>query len=195
LIRGHKKQEARPAPVNQETPVSISPAAKPSLKNALWPLIYKYTHILNTKQIIRITFIISCIYLLVSIIYPWVGLRKIKLPKVTEAKITAQQAEAKQEIKPFEFYLEGAKNRQIFAGTLAQGTALPASAASADLIKEVNLVGIIAGENPQAIIEDKKSQKTYYVSKGQFVGEFQVDDILEGKIILNYKGQRYELYL
>ena len=64
-----------------------------------------------------------------------------------------------------------------------------------DLVKQLNLVGIIAGENPQAVIEDKNTQKTYYLNKGQFLGEIQLEDILEGKIIINHKGQRFELYL
>ena len=75
------------------------------------------------------------------------------------------------------------------------GTSQPAIAANVDLLKDITLVGIITGANPQAVIEDKKSLKNYYVTKGQFIGQMQVEDIQEGKIIINYKGQKYELYL
>jgi type II secretory pathway component PulC len=115
---------------------------------------------------------------------------------MNEEKIAPQEAEPVQEVKPYEFYLEGIKSKQIFSSaSRPEETARPASAASADLIKGINLVGIISGDRPQAIIEDKIMQKTYYVAKGQFVGAFQVEDIQEGKVILSYRGERFELYL
>ncbi len=87
-------------------------------------------------------------------------------------------------------------NRQIFVSPAEQKTEkLMISGVNIDLIKDMSLVGIIAGENPQAIIEDKKTQKTFYLSRGQFMGEFQVKEIKEGKVILDYKGQSYELYM
>jgi type II secretory pathway component PulC len=62
-----------------------------------------------------------------------------------------------------------------------------------ELMKEINLLGVISGANPQAVIEDKKSGKTYYVTEGQMIGDFQVEEIGYGKIILNYNGQKFEL--
>ena len=89
--------------------------------------------------------------------------------------------------------MEGVRQRRIFGNILVQQAGIANAAANADLIKKINLVGIIAGENPQAIIEDKDARKTYSVTKGQAIGEFRVEDIQEGKIILEYRGQRYEL--
>lgn len=62
-------------------------------------------------------------------------------------------------------------------------------------IQDLSLMGIISGDNPQAAIQDKKTQKVYYVSKGESVADFLIEDIQDGKIILGYKGQRYELRL
>lgn len=59
----------------------------------------------------------------------------------------------------------------------------------------LGLVGIVPGENPQAIIEDKKNQKTYYLSKGQSANDITVQEIKEDKTILEYKGKRVTLFL
>ncbi len=191
LIRGQKKQEKV---VDKEFPPVIK-EPKPAIRPLLNPLFHNYRNFLNIRKIIAAAFVASCIYLIISFVWPWVGLRKIKLPQVSEVKIIDEKIETKPQVKPYESYLEGIRGRQVFGTAAVPQTKAPANAISADLVKDINLVGIISGENPQAIIEDAKTHKTYYVTKGQFIGELQVEEIQEGKIVLNYQGQRYELYL
>ena len=190
LIRGQKKKEAvlgSPAVISKAIPKS----AKPSLALAA----QKYLSFLDIKKIILAGFIISCIYLVLTFSYPLYGLKRISLPKVSQEKAAGPEQGAKEEIRPVDYYLEGTE-RQIFtAPTASQEAGQPISVVGADLVKDISLIGIIAGETPQAVIEDKKAQKTLYVSRGQFIGELQVEDIQEGKIILSYKGQKFELYL
>lgn len=138
--------------------------------------------------------VISVAYLIGTFIYPWVGLNKVKLPDPEVASIE-QSVERKTDVKPYEFYAQGMKNSQIFGSIASQGNAEPAANIKSEIIKDINLVGIISGDNPQAVIEDKKTQKTYYVTKGQLIGDLLVDDIQEGKIILISAGQKFELYL
>lgn len=64
-----------------------------------------------------------------------------------------------------------------------------------EVLSNYSLSGVVSGQAPQAIIEDKKLRKTYFLSKGQSLGEFKIDDILEGKVILDFKGQKFELSL
>lgn len=206
LIRGQEKQavavdkksttvaELKPSS-NLSSALGIEPKRNWKIKDSLYPFIQKYLSFLNIRKIVLVAFVVSCTYLIVSFIYPWVGLRNIKLTQVSKEEIADLKVEQGLEIKPYEFYLEGIRNRQIFSSTTLKEDQRPASGVNVDLIKDINLVGIISGENPQAIIEDKKTQKTYYLNKGQFIGELQVEDIKEGKIILNYKEQRFELHL
>lgn len=193
LIKGKKPDTAVEKKI--VTPLTGAQEIKPTLKSAFYLLWQKYLSFINLSKIIRIAFVLSCIYLIVSLIYPWVALRKIRLPKAVPEKSLEIELGQKVEVKPYEFYLEGIKGHQIFSSAPSGGPGGPVSAVNVDLMKDINLVGIISGENPQAVIEDKKSQKTYYVTKGQFIGEYQVEDIQEGKIIVNYRGQRFELYL
>ncbi|PIW67187.1 MAG: hypothetical protein COW10_07025 [Candidatus Omnitrophica bacterium CG12_big_fil_rev_8_21_14_0_65_42_8] len=65
---------------------------------------------------------------------------------------------------------------------------------SVDEIKAgLNLLGIITGDNNQAIIEDKNLKKTFFLFKGDKLGELNVYDIKESVVILEYKGEKIEL--
>ncbi|MDD4955603.1 MAG: hypothetical protein PHP17_06160 [Candidatus Omnitrophica bacterium] len=171
-------------------------ASPKNLKNSAGRFSFNFSGI-GLNKTIKFIFFVSFLYLTISIIHPVLAPKKIKLPQVeTKTKLPARkemQAD-KTQIKPYDFYSTGIKGRNIFQGISAD-LEKPIGAASADLIKDINLVGIVSGDEPQAVIEDKKAQKTYYLRKGQFMGEMQLAEILEGKIILNYEGQMYELYL
>lgn len=166
---------------------------KPVIRKPIQSFSSSYLTSSNIHKSIYVLFAVSLVCLLASFIYPWVGLKKIRLPDISEERTKDKLSISKRETKPYEFYFEGLKRRQIFAASSVHGAGISTVAGQAGSIKDINLVGIISGENPQAIIEDKKTQKTYYVTKGQLIGEFQVEDIQEGKIILNSQGQRFEL--
>ncbi len=142
-----------------------------------------------------VLFFLSLVYLAACFIYPLTGLKKIQLPKQEPEKINvSSDSPLKDETKPLEFYTQALKQNQVFGSTLGTQTGQPVAAAG-EALKDISLVGIISGEPPQAVIEDKKAQRTYYVTKGQNVNDYQLEDIQEGKIILNYNGQKYELYI
>jgi len=191
LIRGQKKTGSpsdRPHLVNAQDPK----ASKNSLQGSS---LLKYPPLLNINKIIITIFIFSCVYLVFTFLYPMFIPEKINLPKATEHESSGEKNVSIQEIKPFEFYSEGLKTRQLFTSPSGSEPEKTSEAVNSDLIKDLNLVGIMAGDTPQAVIEDKKAQKTYYVTKGQLINEFKVDEIREGKIILNYRGAKFELYL
>ncbi len=153
----------------------------------------RYPSFISLEGITMVCLFLSFAYLAASFIYPWVGLAKIKLPvKPQQKEMTL--AVLSEETKPFELYARQMSQHQLF-GNSVKNEAAVSLIATADILKELALVGIISGVNPQAIIEDKKAGKIYYVTKSQSVGEYRVEDIQEGKIILNYNGQKYELYI
>ncbi len=189
LIRGQKKKEPGPE-------IAAASASPKSHQQTAFILLRQYLTFFNGQKTIKICFAISCIFLLYSFIYPLFGLRKIHLPKVTPQKIAIDKLDLPQPDRPYEFYSEKLKGRPLFGQTAGSKDNSASLALTESIsIKDISLLGIISGDNPQAILEDKKSRKTYYVSKGQFVGDFQLEDIQEGKIILNSRGQRYELQI
>ena len=58
---------------------------------------------------------------------------------------------------------------------------------------EFKLVGIIWSSNPQAIIEDSASSKTYVVYEGDAVGEFVVDKISKNEATISDKNGKKTL--
>jgi len=61
------------------------------------------------------------------------------------------------------------------------------------IMGNLNLLGIIRGDNDQAIIEDKTLKKTFFLYKGDLLGELKVYDIKESAVILDYQGEKIEL--
>jgi hypothetical protein len=181
LIRKEKKSKAEPSPLSsgQER---VAHSAAPRL--------------FTMRQLYRgmvVAAAASFLYLIAVFVYPWVGLKEIRLPAVTEQEHRDAAIQAAVEPKPYEFYQKELGQKNIFKTQVAEGETSAAIPTDINLTKEINLVGIISGDNPQAIIEDRQTQKTYYVAKGQFIGDYKVADIQEGKIILEFQGKRYEL--
>lgn len=69
----------------------------------------------------------------------------------------------------------------------------PKKISKEEILGNLNLLGIITGENNQAIIEDKNLKKTFFLYKGDFLGELKVYDIKSNMVILEYKGEKIEL--
>jgi hypothetical protein len=102
------------------------------------------------------------------------------------------------QVLPFSYYADIISRGGLFNTSLpdvTQDRKMPAKIAPLELLKGYTLAGVITGENPQAIVEDKTSKKVYFLNKGQYLGDFKIDDIIEGKVILELKGQRFELSL
>jgi len=58
---------------------------------------------------------------------------------------------------------------------------------------ELKLVGVLWSDNPQAMIENTKEQKTYFVSAGDKIGVVIVKSILRNKVILGKDSEEWEL--
>lgn len=145
---------------------------------------------------IWIAFILGGIYLCYLLIYPLFTFKENTFLQRVARGASGVSLELDIKKKPIDFYRQEIAGRSIFnSGRESAAEQGPVSGVDPNVTKDINLVGIISEEPVQAIIEDAKTKKTYYVTKGQFIGELEVMDIQEGKIILNYNGQRYELYL
>ncbi len=198
LIKGHITPVSAPALKQDASKDKKAPSpAKLDLKYSTRSFVNRYSTFPYAKRLILALTGVSFIYLAAALAYPLFGLKEIKLPQVLldNPKSAQSVLELEKKTKPYESYLKDIGQRQIFSTSLAQEETGPALPADADLIKSINLVGIISGDNPQAVIEDKKANKTSYLSIGQFIGGLQIENIKEGCVILNYKGQKYELYL
>jgi hypothetical protein len=70
------------------------------------------------------------------------------------------------------------------------------SGAAKQLAARLTLLGVVAGDPPQAIIEDAQTKKSHFVSQGQMVVEGAVlEDVRDRQIILDLDGEKIELTL
>jgi len=193
LIRQEKKSNGNSAAQEAPRVKNAHDRPKPEIKNEAYSWVSRFLTMRQLQRGMVVAAVASFIYLIVSFVYPWVGLKEIRLPAIPQEERQASAAQIISEPKPYEFYQKELKRKQIFKTQYTQEEKSAVIPTDIELTKEINLVGIISGDNPQAIIEDRRTQKTYYVAKGQFIGDYRVEDIREGKIILEFQGKRYEL--
>ena len=95
--------------------------------------------------------------------------------------------------------LSASVSRPIFsppAAGPAATVAVPVSNLAKLLASRLTLMGIVAGEPPQAIIEDAETKKTFFVTIGQMVVEGAVvEQVLDNRVVLNAAGEKIELSL
>lgn len=171
-----------PKPQREEKAVFRTPFPRLSQK----PVDFSFA-----RKIIWVCFILSCIYLIFSFTVPYKQAQIAQAPEPAHPK-PASEGPA---IKPYDVYAQAINKRRIFAGAQESARQAGEAIVNQDLTKDFVLTGIISGDNPQAVIENKKAQKIYYLNKGQFIDGFQVADIQEGKVVLQHDDQKFELYL
>lgn len=73
----------------------------------------------------------------------------------------------------------------------------PASSAQArEVAARLSLIGVVAGDPAQAIIEDTQTKKSYIASVGQaLMGGLVVERIQPGRVVLDLHGEKIELSL
>jgi len=127
-------------------------------------------------------------------------LRRLDLKQFTK-KAAAQKARSFEqnvtpEVRPFLYYLEMVQRRDIFAPIKLKSAENPedeTKKALATMIKDLKLVGISWGKDPEVIIEDTKANKTYFLRAGDSISSFKINVILKDKVILESEGQKMEL--
>lgn len=94
-------------------------------------------------------------------------------------------------------YVERASRRNIFKEhkeaapkKIEQG----AAAAAANAASGLSLVGISWSSSPDAIVEDKENQKTYFLKRGMSFGNgMRVTAIFKDKVVIETGGEEYEI--
>jgi hypothetical protein len=154
LIKGGARSAraaSAPNPAGQSAP---APDAKPKgLKMAL-PAVPAATFIMIAAAG-------ALLYFLCALVYPFFASTQVTVPEVAEEEIKVIQKVEPSQKKPLDQYLKEMSSRSVFGREeAASGDSTgPAKIATAELVKNLNLVGIISGNNPQAVIQDQRSQK------------------------------------
>lgn len=203
LIRGNKTKPSGQAGTGGDGRVcaaaqpSASPRPLPPRGGSGLPAV---VHACNSRVGAAVVLAAAVVYFLWSCVTPFFAQKRLASLNAPAGRSLELVSQAGVDNKPYEFYGEGINARQIFASPAAEEAqgAAPAAAAAVsteELLNNLQLLGVLSGVSPQAVVEDKKAQKTYYLSKGQAIGELVVEDIQEGKIMIKRNNERFELHL
>ena len=96
--------------------------------------------------------------------------------------------------KPMDVYLSRFGERDIFMAPWEKPQDQNSAAtAIAPLSEELKVTGIVLDNNPQAIVEDVKTEQTYFLSTGDTVKNAKVLEIKEDRVIFEYNNSKVEL--
>jgi len=97
----------------------------------------------------------------------------------------------------YEKYQKVFEGRNIFKtiGDPPPVISVEKSATFSELTRNLFLSGIIDGDKPQAIIEDRSNGQIHYVESGDFIGSIQVVSVGSDHVILRYADEEGQLTL
>lgn len=172
----------------------------------------KFFTVTNINKSLLVLFLFALIYatydLGLFIIPRLVGMIVKKNIDVSDYKKSRPPAEIKEkkdqasQSQPLAYYTQPMENREMFKSVIAetaknigQTQAQAAKIKLEEIIKTFALKGIIAGEPPQAVIEDTKSAKTYFVTTQDNIGDIAIEEITDTRVRLKLEGQSADLTL
>ncbi len=118
----------------------------------------------------------------------------------TKDRVTKSAKETLGPLAETSYYLQKVSARDIFR----EGKKPPAPVEAtpeavnmtetSEVVQGLALVGISWSSNPDAIIEDKSKQRTYFVKRGQDVGDgIKVEAIFKDHVVVTFEDREYEL--
>ena len=148
------------------------------------------------NYVLAVGLVILGLYFMYSISFSVINLRNVRKPQFTLSGSTVSHAEVKEVAgfqKPLSDYLEQIRKRDIFAmgkkETADTTTPVSSFAASDDATDNLRLVGISWSNDPDAMIEDTRALRTFFVKRGQMIGDVKVEAIFKDKVILRHGGK------
>lgn len=116
----------------------------------------------------------------------------IEFPAEADTKL--QRGPTLSYVPNYIFYSKKIGQKELFSPPFIKETKI-IKTEDFDISKRFNLVGIIEGDEPQAIIEDTQMRKTHYLNRGQSFSGVIVEEIGDGRVVLHYKGKEITLVL
>ncbi|MBU1999008.1 MAG: hypothetical protein ABIG46_07935 [Candidatus Omnitrophota bacterium] len=150
-----------------------------------------------TNRALSVAIVLCLIYFVVDIPFSLVNLKKA--PKINvnfQANTKPLSASEESLLKNFSYYLDKVRQRDIF-----KIGSKPKIVENRDELqdkiteftKNLKLVGISWSDDPDAMVEDLANRKTYFIKRGQSIGELEVQAIFRDKIVLRYQGIEVEI--
>jgi len=148
----------------------------------------------DVRKVRAFLFMTACLYFFVTLTYPLWATRNVASPSPDTRSLPAPDIGTQTNAPSLETYLEGVRRHPIF-GQAADGDAGPLPAPVSSWNDDFVLTGVIFDADPQAIVEDKRTQQISYLRKGQSWNGFIVRDVREDTLVLDRSGESFELHM
>lgn len=195
-------------------PVSVQTGSKKPFTQSLRSRLlldrqrFKFT-IVKMNKVFLVVFLIALIYTIYDLgVFLIPRLTTIAEEKnvniIAEEKVPSTEKDSQQQkdYQPLTYYMQEIEKRGLFKSVIADKTAAAGQAQAEperikldEIAKTLALKGIVAGEVPQAIIEDTKAGKTYFVTKKDNIGEVAIEEIRDNSVKIKLGEQSTELVL
>jgi hypothetical protein len=150
------------------------------------------------NRVLAVIIVISVFYLVNTSCFSIIRLKKmpsLKSAKQESAKHAGFKEAALQQ--PVVYYVDKVRQRDIFKigakKTVAGKSPAVAASAITEAMEHLKLVGISWSSDPDAMIEDTKALRTFFVKRGHMIGQVRIEAIFKDKIILSCEGKEAEL--
>lgn len=195
IKRRPKKKDDPPAQPEKAEPARAE-EPKVAVKTDTGSAFPKFKNIIIINKALISIFIVLIVYFLVDYFF----LPAVKVSPPVNGEAPAEDTAEKEPVKyQYSYYQKDISGKDLFKPLVkdVHGEEEAPDAALEDIAASLGLMGVVSGAKPQAIIEDRKSKKTYFLNKGDKLGNVQLKEILEGegKVILIYKGREFDLVL
>lgn len=189
--------DQNPSEVIKEEPV-FKARRKPAVYTKRIERILKIPDLPSLDIILRVGLILMALIFIFDIIQSNIHIKQVlteseKTPEGTNLNLLPEKLSG-----DFSRFSSDINNRDIFItspkSTLDSYT-INSGPSIAQYVNKLKLLGTISGEKQQAIIEDETEQKNYTVSAGDYLKDFLVEEVGSGKVRLDYKGEKFDLFL
>lgn len=148
------------------------------------------------NRVLIVVILLALIYVVLSYVYPYKG--KAIISKEDELNISSEGVgESLEQMQPATHYIDILSKRQMFK---MFEVPKPKSAEPQkpkitlqQMLGGYTFIGILFGDNPQAVVEDKKTGQSFYLTAGQYLGEIKIDNIEKGKVSVSYDDQKMDI--
>lgn len=153
--------------------------------------IVKLEHVNILNNVLFIMLIVVLVYLLVDIfVIPPKGIGILE----GETAEGVREPMEEPEVKPYSYYSKALAGKNVFEPLIKEERAPSEPEVPVEeLMGNLTLLGIVSGENPQAIIEDKAQNKTFFLREGQSAGGILLKKINGEDVTVIYKGEEFNL--
>lgn len=151
-----------------------------------------------TNRILSFAIGLCILYFLIDFSYSMLNAKRV--PKINfnpQSNLQSLSVPDESLLKNISYYLEKVRQRDIFKigskPVSKERDKDEIQVKIAELTQDLKLVGISWSDDPDAMIEDAKNKKTYFIKRGQDVGELKVQAIFKDKVVLSYQGVEVEI--